>query len=439
MRAKHGQARLRNGGRTRHRGGACQIRGGLALALGAVSLAASALAAVGVEPAAAAKSPIVLGFVGDLTGVAASTFADGPGGAQARIAYQNAHGGVDGHPLKLVTVDSTSSPTGAQTAVNDLVSIHHVFGIIEDSAFFYGGDRVAQQAGVPVTGFGIDGPEWGQQPFTNMFDVDTPIGELSGAYHTYESPLWKQLGVTKLALMTASFPQSAVNSLNEEAYAAKKEGVSICYFNDSLPFAPTDWTATVLQIKHLGCNGVTSAFTDAPDVALAAALKDAGLGKVPNVMAEGYDNDVLDNPTARAAVEGSYFAAPMNFTTPNAAVKTMLSVLRRYDPKFTGGVPDLGLWGAYTAADLMIYGLEHAGKHLTQSSFIHNLRQVGSWNPGNGLFASPVTFKHFGTAGMLPRRSCAIYVQMKGGRFVPAFGGKPLCGNLVTVPPSFSG
>jgi hypothetical protein len=56
-------------------------------------------------------------------------------------------------------------------------------------------------------------------------------------------------------------------------------------------------------------------------------------------------------------------------------------VLRRYDAKFSGGITDLGLYGACTAADLMIYGLEHAGKDPTQASFIRNLRWVGSRKP----------------------------------------------------------
>ncbi len=87
------------------------------VALGAAVLVASTLlGATGSGAATSNNSPIVLGYIGDLTGVAASTFADGPAGAQARIDLQNAEGGVDGHKLKMVVADTQSSPTLAATA-----------------------------------------------------------------------------------------------------------------------------------------------------------------------------------------------------------------------------------------------------------------------------------------------------------------------------------
>src|SRR6202034_4184713 len=100
------------------------------------SLFASGMVLLGGSSAGAAKSPIVLGYIVDQTGVSASTFGDGIGGAQALIDLQNKEGGFDGRKLELVSVDTTSSPTGTGTAVQDLISVHHVFGILEDSAFF---------------------------------------------------------------------------------------------------------------------------------------------------------------------------------------------------------------------------------------------------------------------------------------------------------------
>ena len=134
-------------------------------------LVMSLLGTIGVAAASAAKSPIVIGMIADVTGPAASTFADGPGGAQARIDLQNAQGGVDGHPLKLVVEDDQSSATGNSTASNYLVQDAHAFGIIEDSAYAFGGYKYLQEKGIPVTGGAYDGPEWNMEPDTNMFDT----------------------------------------------------------------------------------------------------------------------------------------------------------------------------------------------------------------------------------------------------------------------------
>ena len=43
--------------------------------------------------ASAASSTITIGYIGDLTGVASSSFVDGPGAAKARIDALNAKGG----------------------------------------------------------------------------------------------------------------------------------------------------------------------------------------------------------------------------------------------------------------------------------------------------------------------------------------------------------
>ena len=58
---------------------------GAALGLGCM-VASASLTVVGTQAASAAASPITIGYITSGTGVASSTFADGPGGAQARVA-----------------------------------------------------------------------------------------------------------------------------------------------------------------------------------------------------------------------------------------------------------------------------------------------------------------------------------------------------------------
>ena len=113
---------------------------------------------------------VKIGFITDLTGVGASTYSDAQKGAQARIDALNATGGIGGRTVDLVVADAGSSPTGFLTAAQDLVS-KGVFAIIPDSSFTFGGYRYLQQHGIPVVGNAQDGPEWGQQPNTNMFFV----------------------------------------------------------------------------------------------------------------------------------------------------------------------------------------------------------------------------------------------------------------------------
>ena len=91
------------------------------------------------------KSPIVIGYISDLTGVASPNFADGPGGAQARIDLQKAKGGIDGRALKLVVEDDQSSPATNVTAAQDLVENKGALLVIDNSVFTFSSAKYLQQ------------------------------------------------------------------------------------------------------------------------------------------------------------------------------------------------------------------------------------------------------------------------------------------------------
>ena len=407
--------------------------GRLALAATVSVIASACLGVSGASPASASSKPIIIGFISDITGVAASTFQDSPGGAQARIALQNAKGGVNGHKLKLVVEDDQSSPSTNQTVSQDLVQNKGAFGVINYSAFTFGGYKYLQQQGVPVTGGGFDGPEWNAQPNVNMFDTSPPLdGLINGNYYAGDpTNIYKQLGIHKIAGLAYGISQSSQQSI--KSIFSVLPASAKCYENLSVPFGGVDFTADVLQIKQAGCDTVIGSFVDASDIALSQAVKNSGI-KAKQIYFTGYDQNILSSPNARAASDGDYFTAAINFTTPNAATKGMLNALKKYDPSYKGGIPDYGLYGSYLSADLMIKGLQVAGKNPTRASFISNLRKVKSYDAG-GILPGITSFVGFGTAKIVPKSLCGYYMQLKGAQF-HVVTGKPICSKTVPVAPS---
>jgi hypothetical protein len=160
-------------------------------------------------------------------------------------------------------------------------------------------------------------------------------------------------------------------------------------------------------------------------------VKNAGI-KAQQLYFTGYDQQVLDSSTARAALNGAYLAAVINFSTPNAAVKNMIKTVKKYDPSYTGGIMDLGLYGSYISADLMIKGLQLAGPNPTRSTFIAKLRKLKAYN-ANGILPSPTPMTGFGTAAIVPKKICGYNMQLKGDQFVP-YTGKAICGNRIVIP-----
>jgi branched-chain amino acid transport system substrate-binding protein len=115
----------------------------------AASVLAATLAA-GATGAAQPK-PILIGCQCDLTGAAAFAGIAGRQGIQMAISQINAHGGVAGRKLKLVTADSATTPDGGVLATRKLIQSDRVDAIISvaSSTASIAASRVAAQLRVP--------------------------------------------------------------------------------------------------------------------------------------------------------------------------------------------------------------------------------------------------------------------------------------------------
>jgi branched-chain amino acid transport system substrate-binding protein len=382
-------------------------------------------------PAGASAAPITIGLIASETGAGASEQTGVLYGAEAAFAAQNAIGGVDGHPLKLITVDDQSTPVGNQIAAEDLVTNDGVFGVIDSSAFVYGASVFLQKQGVPVIGGGADGPEWGQQPNTNMFDLGVP-SLLNGVTYGYSTEIafMKKIGVTKLAIISVNVV-AAINNQKALIKEATQAGIKNCYDNDSLPFSGANFTAVALQIKAAGCNGVIDAGVPTQTVSLSETLQQAGV-KVKEFY-YGIPETLLTQPAVEKALLGTYTVSTgFNPSAPSPPQKVMLANLKKYTPKFSYA-NDPSALATYTEAETIIKGLELAGKNPTRQAFIKNLREVSNYTAG-GLLPSPgVTFAHFGTVAMLPKTACSGYLVVTRKGLVPYDNGAQICGSRLVV------
>ena len=165
--------------------------------------------------ASASPAPITLALVTSLTGPSAPETASDPAGFLARIALQNAEGGVNGHKLVPLVVDDQTSPTEVATGVQSALS-KGAFGIVSASALFFLAAKYPQQQGVPVTGSYTDGPEWGQQPYTNMFSSDLGSVDPSYPVNTLEGKILRQYGGTVLGSYGYSISPSSSREAGQE-------------------------------------------------------------------------------------------------------------------------------------------------------------------------------------------------------------------------------
>jgi branched-chain amino acid transport system substrate-binding protein len=368
------------------------------------------------------KSSVTVGFETDITGSASSTFADSAQGATARFDMQNAQGGVNGRTLKLTSVDTTSTPSGADTAAKVLIAQKDVFGVVEVSALFFGASQYLNAQKIPVTGSSLDGPEWYTEPNTNMFNIE---GTNSPQYPSYTSQgeFYKSLGVSKISFVASNTP-SSTRAIKQAIFSAQAAGLHTCA-DSIVPLGAVDFTGTALAIKNAGCDAAECSCVLSSSLALATALQDAGLD-IPSVFDAGPAQQVLSSGSTIKAADGSYFPAQILYS--GTAYNSFTSALKQYDPAYTSGLPDLGLIDGWQAADLFIKGLQAAGQNPTRQSFISSLRQVSSWD-ANGLRAAPVSFTNFGQA---PATYCYAYLKFQNSQYTAyPTGGKPYCGSLI--------
>ncbi|HWE67063.1 MAG TPA: ABC transporter substrate-binding protein [Acidimicrobiales bacterium] len=394
--------------------------GVVALVIAPVS---GAMSAVGGSAAGASGAPITIAMVTSLTGPGASEFSQSPAGFKARIALQNAQGGVNGHKLVGLVLDDQTSPTGVSTAIQDALS-KGSFGLVSTSPLFFLAAKVPNQQGVPVTGGFFDGPEWGQQPYTNMFAAD--VGSVDPTYpvNTAIGSFMKTHGGTVVCSygysISPSSSRSAIGTVDSFQHAGGKEGV----LDTAVPFGGVDFTTPALVAKQKGCNAFYAGLDDNSNVALAAALKTAGVKPKVVVFPTGYEPSLVKSP-AWKSVQGGYFDTTFRpFQLPNAGTKQMQSALEKYANFKASDFPSFGQYESWLGADLMIKGLQLAGKNPTHAGVIKALRNLKSYN-GNGLL--PVSINFSTIFGHDSAKACGWYMIAEKNGFVPS-SSQPSCG-----------
>ena len=392
------------------------------LALAGTTTVAGLLA--GTATAGASGSPLTIVMITSLTGEGSSEFSQAPAGFNARIALQNAEGGVNGHKLQGIVLDDQTSPTEITTAVQDALS-KNAIGIVSTSPLFFLAAKYPNQAGVPVTGGFFDGPEWGTPPYqSNMFAAD--VGSLNPTYpvNTAIGNFLKAKGGTVLCSygysISPSSTRSAIGTVDSFQHAGGKEGE----LDTSIPFGSVEMTAPALVAKQKGCNAFYAGLDDNSNFALAEAIKQAGIKPKATVFPTGYEPGLVGS-TAWNAVQGGYFETEFRpFALADAGTKQMQSALEKYAHFTSSEFPNFSQYESWLGADLMIKGIQLAGSNPTHASINHALRNLTTYN-GNGLL--PENLDYATDFGHDLAKTCGWYMIAEKSGFVPA-SSQPFCG-----------
>jgi branched-chain amino acid transport system substrate-binding protein len=373
-------------------------------------------------PAFASGTSLSVTYISSLTGPAASEYGNSQQGCEARVDLQNAEGGVNGRKINLSVVDDQTNPTLTSTAVQGAISKGAV-GIVANSPFFFSAAKYAQQAGLAVTGNSSDGPEWGEQPYTNMFDAfrgsENPVIPVNSVFGDF----LKSHGGTVIGTYGYGVSPLSADAAIGGAQSFQRAGGKVGVDDASVPFGSVDFTSEALIAKEKSVNAILPTMDDDSDFALLTALKQAGVKLKAALLSVGYEPSVVHSP-AWSSLQGAYFLSLARpFSVPDAGTEKMAAALMKYAHFTKTEFPSFGQDLSWLGCDLMIEGLQRAGQNPSRADVVKALRGITSYN-GNGLL--PIRINYSTVFGHdLPQ--CAWVLRAEKSGFVP-ISSKPVCG-----------
>ena len=231
--------------------------------------------------------------------------------------------------------------------------------------------------------------------------------------------------------ISPSSTRSAVGTVDSFVHAGGKEGV----LDTSIPFGTVDMTTAALVAKQKGCNAFYAGLDDNSNFALATALKQDGVKPKVIVFPTGTSRASSAPPPGapcRAATSTPTFRP---FQLPNAGTEQMQAALEKYEHFKSSEFPNFSQYESWLGADLMIKGLQLAGKNPTRAGVITALRSLKSYN-GNGLL--PESINYSTDFGHDLAKSCGWYMIAEKNGFVPS-SSQPFCGTDIPGTTTVSG
>ena len=391
--------------------------------------AASKSAAPGATPApgagptpgapVAAKAPVVIGNVGDYSGIIGTLMKGGNVMAAVVARYVNEHGGLDGHPMQVVTGDAGGDPARALSIVRDMVENKGVVALMGNLWVFSGtGPRqYLEDHKIPVIGGDGTMRVWDESPM--YFSSGSPYEAMAlGA----EKGLL-DLGHKKQAIIYCVEAEQCGVWRNVAKANAQKLGVEIVY-EAQVSLAQPDFTAECIQAQRNGATAVQSAI-DGPSIAR-LSKSCAQQGYKPQYM--GISLAIIDSISKEPTLEG--LMAPQGnfpFTTASTPFEAEYQATRQqYAPTLANSPAVATVWAAGALLRAVVKGAALPPGKVTSADLLKGLYTIKD-NNLNGLSGAPLTFNETGPKKLV---NCFYYIQLKEAKWGAPYGSKPFCVNL---------
>jgi branched-chain amino acid transport system substrate-binding protein len=392
----------------------------------ATAAAAPAAAAVAapVAPAAAAvpaavhsgpRSPIVLCSFGNSSGVLGAVSGPAPIGNAAWASWVNAHGGLAGHPVKMINADDGGAAANAQAIAQRCVEQEHAVAIFNEYTFgeLDGALPYLKSKGVPVIGSigAAISSDHSSMVFNPLNGAD--VGQAWGFVDTIRAQTDKK----NLGVLYCQEAATCAQQIDSFSKLLPYQGMHIVY-KAQVSLVQPDYTAQLIQAKNAGADVVV------------LLLDSASVGRVARNAAQQDYHPVLSG-TYNLGIQATLDQGPildgliLASRTPAYSTSPLMADYRDAMARFQPGkaMGDVGA-GAFVFGALLA---KYADKYLnadnvTSADMLTLLHSVHDEKLG-GLLPG-VTFPTGDDRTQTNR--CIEPVVLSGGRFLQR-GGAFVC------------
>jgi branched-chain amino acid transport system substrate-binding protein len=332
--------------------------------------------------------------------------------------YTNAHGGINGHPVQLVTESEPGNPGVATNMVKDAVGQGVLAMIDDDSASDTAYASYLNGANIPI--FAV--------PFTAPAITLSKTAFGTGVSENYLGDeiilATKKVGASKLALLYCAEQAVCAYEINVLKGAAASYGGVDLVFDTAVSAGAPNYAAQCLAAKDKGADAMFIA--SAGSVSLSVAQSCAQQGYTPHQVSD--EGAFTSSFAGKPGIDG--FVGTMDdypiFDTSLPAEKTMHDALNQYAPAVLSS-PNLNV------VTEIVWTL---GLLITESA---TKGKVGSTNPMtpaalfDGVYADsgttlggltpPLTF----VKGQSNENKCWFWVGISNGKFGEPYGTQPAC------------
>ncbi|HET6306597.1 MAG TPA: ABC transporter substrate-binding protein [Rhodopila sp.] len=349
---------------------------------------------------------IVIGTITDLSGVTAVQGVNNSDAIRMAFDEANAKGGVNGRKIKYIVEDSQYTVPRAVQAMNKLLNSDDIFLAIDN------GGTPMNDANMPAQ-FAKNVPN--MFPLTAARSMYEPYNKLKFAqfasYYDQMRSAVKYFAENKarkafcVSYQDSDFGKDVLAGVTAETAALNLKVVATTAHRPT----DTDFNGAMEKLHDAGCDVIMLGTIVRDTNIIIQTVRKMGWNVDLVGQFASYDTAVATLPGG--ATEGFYCMTPALYAYPDDPRPAVQDFATRYKARF-GRDPNFHGEVGYTAANLVLLGLQKAGKDLTVDSFIKAMESIHDYKD---IFGSELSFgpdQHHGS-------SRSFLTVVKNGRWVP--------------------